>query len=137
MTQLLTLEDLDLARLRGVVVLVRVDFNVPMKEGKVTDDTRIEEALPTIRELSAAGARLLLCSHCGRPKGERNLKYTLRPVADRLAVLLGKPVLFADDAIGEPAASVAAKLGDGDVAPLRRPPTSMTPSAAPIARMLR
>ena len=116
MTQLLTLEDLDLARLRGVVVLVRVDFNVPMKEGKVTDDTRIEEALPTIRELSAAGARLLLCSHCGRPKGERNLKYTLRPVAERLAVLLGKPVLFADDAIGEPAASVAAKLGDGDVA---------------------
>ena len=85
MTQLLTLEDLDLARLRGVAVLVRVDFNVPMKEGKVTDDTRIEEALPTIRELAAAGARLLLCSHCGRPKGERNLKYTLRPVAERLS----------------------------------------------------
>ncbi|MEO7975288.1 MAG: phosphoglycerate kinase, partial [Thermoanaerobaculia bacterium] len=116
MTRLLTLEDLDLAHLRGVVVLVRVDFNVPMKEGKVTDDTRIEEALPTIRELQAAGARLLLCSHCGRPKGERNLKYTLRPVADRLAALLGRPVLFAEDAIGEPAEAVVAKLADGDVA---------------------
>jgi len=116
MHPLLTLEDLDLARLRGTVVLVRVDFNVPMKDGKVTDDTRIEEALPTIRELSAAGARLLLCSHCGRPKGERNLKYSLRPVAERLSALLGRPVLFADDSIGEPAAAVAAKLADGDVA---------------------
>lgn len=116
MTQLLTLEDLDLARLRGAVVLVRVDFNVPMKDGKVTDDTRIEEALPTVRELSAAGARILLCSHCGRPKGERNLKYTLRPVADRLAELLGKPVRFAEDAIGEPAKAVAAQLDDGEVA---------------------
>ena len=116
MIRLLQLEDLELPTLQNLPILVRVDFNVPMKEGKVTDDTRIEEALPTIRELAAAGARLLLCSHCGRPKGERNLKYTLRPAAERLAALLGRPVLFADDAIGEPAAAVAAKLGDGDVA---------------------
>ncbi|HQP93097.1 MAG TPA: phosphoglycerate kinase, partial [Thermoanaerobaculia bacterium] len=96
-------------------VLVRVDFNVPLKEGRVTDDTRLVEALPTLRELTAAGARLLLCSHCGRPKGERNPKYSLRPAADRLAELLGRPVAFADDCIGEPAAAAAAALGDGDL----------------------
>jgi len=111
MTRLLSLEDLDLATLRGVPVLVRVDFNVPLKEGRVTDDTRLVEALPTLRELTAAGARLLLCSHCGRPKGERNPKYSLRPAADRLAELLGRPVAFADDCIGEPAAAAAAALG--------------------------
>ncbi|MCL4839040.1 MAG: phosphoglycerate kinase [Thermoanaerobaculia bacterium] len=116
MTRLLSLEDLDLATLRGVPVLVRVDFNVPMKEGRVVDDTRLAEALPTLRELVAAGARLLLCSHCGRPKGERNPKYSLRPAAERLAVLLGRPVRFAEDCIGEPAAAAAAALGDGDVA---------------------
>ncbi len=118
MTRLLTLEDLGLDRLRGETVLVRVDFNVPMKEGAVTDDTRIVEALPTLRELVAAGARLLLVSHCGRPKGERNPKYSLAPVATRLAELLGRPVRFASDCIGEPAAAAAAALADGDVAVL-------------------
>jgi phosphoglycerate kinase len=113
--RLLTLEDLGLDRLRGVPVLVRVDFNVPMKEGKVTDATRIEEALPTIRELSAAGARLLLCSHCGRPKGERNPKYSLFPVAERLALLLGQPVRFADDCVGEAVTAALLRTQDGDV----------------------
>jgi phosphoglycerate kinase len=116
MTQLLTLEDLGLDRLRGTTVFVRVDFNVPLEDGKVADDTRIVEALPTIDELAAAGARLLLASHLGRPKGERNPKYSLAPVALRLAELLGRPVAFADDCIGEPAERAAAGLGDGDCA---------------------
>lgn len=118
MTRMLTLEDLDLGSLDGVPVLVRVDFNVPMKEGRVLDDTRLVEALPTLRELVAAGAKLLLCSHCGRPKGERNLKYSLRPAAERLGELLGKPVAFAEDCLGEPVARVVALLPAGGVAVL-------------------
>jgi len=116
MTDLRTLEDLDLSALAGTVVLVRVDFNVPLADGKVLDDTRIVEALPTIRDLRAAGARLLLASHCGRPKGERVPKYSLRPAAERLGELLNGPVAFADDCVGEAAAAAAAGLSDGDVA---------------------
>ena len=116
MKPLRTLDELGLDRLRGVVVLVRVDFNVPMKDGKVSDDTRIVEALPTIRELSAAGAKLLLCSHCGRPKGQPNPKYSLRPAAETLAERLGRPVAFATDCIGEPVAVTVARMADGDVA---------------------
>ncbi len=115
MTDLYRLEDLGLDRLQGVRVLVRVDFNVPLKDGKVTDDTRLVEALPTIRTLTAAGARVLLMSHCGRPKSTRNLKYSLRPAADRLAELLGAPVAFAEDCIGDPAHAAAAALAPGDV----------------------
>lgn len=114
--RLRTLEDLGLDRLRGTVTLVRVDFNVPMKDGRVGDETRIVEALPTIRELAGAGARLVLASHCGRPKGERDPKYSLAPVATRLAELLGRPVAFAADCVGEPAARAAASLADGGVA---------------------
>ncbi len=117
MAQLLTLEDLDLGTLRGCRTFVRVDFNVPMTEsGEVADATRLEEALPTLRELSQAGAALLLASHHGRPKGQRNPKYSLRPVAARLGQLLGQPVAFADDCVGEAAESVAAALQPGEVA---------------------
>jgi phosphoglycerate kinase len=115
MTDLLTLEDLDLGALAGVHVLVRVDFNVPMRDGSVADDARLVESLPTLRELAAVGARLMLVSHCGRPKGERNPKYTLRPVAARLAELLEREVAFAEDCIGEPAAAAAAALADGGI----------------------
>jgi phosphoglycerate kinase len=115
MKRLLTLEDLDLQTLAGRRVLVRVDYNVPMKDGAVMDATRLEESLPTLRELIAAGARLLLASHCGRPKGEPNPKYTLRPVAARLAELLGAPVAFAEDCVGEPAERAAAGLANGGV----------------------
>lgn len=115
MKRLLTLEDLDLATLAGRRVLVRVDYNVPMKDGAVMDATRLEESLPTLRALIGARARVLLASHCGRPKGEPNPKYTLRPVAAKLAELLGAPVAFAADCVGAPAETAAAALGDGGV----------------------
>ncbi len=115
MAKLRTLDNLDLGSLRGRRVFLRVDFNVPLKDGRVTDSTRLEEALPTIRELRSAGARLLLASHCGRPKGKRNPKYTLRPVAGRLAELLDAEVAFASDCIGDSARAAAAALAAGGV----------------------
>lgn len=117
MAQLLTLEDLDLGTLRGRRVFVRVDFNVPYSAGgQVADTTRLDEAIPTLRELSAAGAVVLLASHHGRPKGERNPKYSLRPVAAKLGELLGQSVAFAEDCVGEPAERVAAALPPGGLA---------------------
>jgi phosphoglycerate kinase len=117
MTQLWTLEDLGLDRLAGQRVFVRVDFNVPLSAaGEVLDATRLEEALPTLRELAAAGARLLLASHCGRPKGAPDPRYSLRPVARKLEELLGAPVRFAADAIGAPAEEAAAGLAPGGIA---------------------
>ena len=101
---------------QGRRVLVRVDLNVPIDEhGVVGDDTRIRAALPTIQQLRAGGARVILMSHLGRPKGERNPKYSLAPVAGRLSELLGAPVAFADDCVGATAAAAVAELADGDV----------------------
>jgi phosphoglycerate kinase len=114
MTRLLTLDDL--GDVSGRRVFVRVDFNVPLTAGgEVADATRIEEALPTLRELSAAGARLILASHCGRPKGEPDPRYSLRPMAVETAARLGRPVAFAGDTVGEGAREAAEALGPGDL----------------------
>lgn len=102
-------------RFKGKKVLVRVDFNVPIKDGKVNDDTRIVAALPTIKYLLAHGAAVILCSHLGRPKGGPDPKYTMKPCAEHLAGLLGKPVAFAEDCIGPVAEAAAQALQAGDV----------------------
>jgi phosphoglycerate kinase len=108
-----TLKDIELP---GKKVLVRVDFNVPIKDGKVTDDTRIQGALPTIRHILAAhGTRLILMSHLGRPKGKRNPDMSLAPVAARLSELLGKPVKMADDCIGAAVEQMVGSMKDGEI----------------------
>jgi len=109
-----TVRDVDV---KGKKVLVRVDFNVPMDENlKITDENRILGALPTIRYLIDQGAKTILCSHLGRPKGEVNPKFSLAPVAKRLSELLGQPVKMARDVIGPDADSVVASLKPGEVA---------------------
>ena len=107
-----TIEDIDV---HGKRVLVRVDFNVPIKDGEVGDDTRIKAALPTINYLLEHGAALILCSHLGRPKGEPDPKYSLRPVAAYLSKLLARPVAFAESCIGPAAERAAEKLEPGQV----------------------
>jgi phosphoglycerate kinase len=107
-----TVQDLDCA---GKRVLVRVDFNVPVSAGAVTDDTRIVAALPTLRYLLSKRARLVLCSHLGRPKGGPDPKYSLKPVRERLARLLRQDVAWADDCVGPEAERAAAALQDGGV----------------------
>ncbi len=99
----------------GKRVLVRCDFNVPIKDGEVTDDNRIVGALPTIRYLLEHRAKVILCSHLGRPKGEFNPKYTLAPVAAKLSEYLGIPVLLSRDIIGEDARQKSMSLGEGEV----------------------
>lgn len=108
-----SIEDIDVS---GKKVLVRCDFNVPQDEdGNITDDRRIVSALPTIKYLLEHNAKVILCSHLGRPKGEFNMKYSLAPVAKRLEKLLNKKVPLAKDVIGEDAHRLAKELGEGDV----------------------
>ncbi len=109
-----TVEEMDV---RGKRVLVRCDFNVPMKEGKITNDNRIVAALPTIKKLMENGGRLILCSHLGKPKNGPEEKFSLAPVAVRLSELLGKEVVFAgdDEVVGPNAKAAVAAMKDGDV----------------------
>src|SRR5205085_7251493 len=100
---------------RGKKVLMRVDFNVPLEGGRITDDRRIAQALPTIQNVLDRGGRLILMSHLGRPKGGPEAKYSLKPAADRLGELLGKPVKFATDSIGPEVEKQARELKDGEV----------------------
>jgi len=107
-----TIKDLDL---RGKRVFIRVDFNVPLKDGVVTDDTRIRETLPTLKLAMEKGGRLVLASHLGRPKGGPDAKYSVKPAAKKLEELLGKPVAFATDCVGADAEAKSKALKDGDV----------------------
>jgi phosphoglycerate kinase len=107
---------LDGVSVAGKRVLLRADLNVPMKDGVVTDTTRIDRTVPGLIELADAGARLVVITHFGRPKGQRVAEMSLKPVADALAKQLGRPVIFADDCIGQAAADVVNGLKDGDIA---------------------
>lgn len=107
-----TVRDIDL---RGKKILVRVDFNVPLKDGKITDDTRIQAALPTIRFLLEQNAAIILCSHLGRPKGVVKPEFSLRPAADHLAEIIDAPVVFSEDCIGPKAEKAAAELPNASI----------------------
>jgi 3-phosphoglycerate kinase len=108
----LSIRDLDVS---SKEVLMRVDFNVPLKDGAITDDTRIQAAVPSIRHLIAGGAKLVLCSHLGRPKGGPEAKYSLAPAAARLGEILGQDVALAPDCVGPQAAALRASLAPGQV----------------------
>jgi phosphoglycerate kinase len=112
MSEFRTLDDLDV---RGKRAIVRLDLNVPMKDGKVTDSTRIDRSAATLRELVGKGAKVIVMAHFGRPKGKRAPEFSLRPLVEPLAKALGRPVAFAEDCIGAPAEAAVGKLKDGDV----------------------
>ncbi|AHH06122.1 Phosphoglycerate kinase [Borrelia crocidurae DOU] len=107
-----TIKDCDFS---GKRALVRCDFNVPLREGNITDDTRIKAALPTIEYLKSQGARVVLISHLGRPKGEKNLRYSLMPIARRLSELLGQDVKMLSDCIGDEVVTAVSCMQNGDV----------------------
>src|SRR5215218_7480768 len=107
-----TVADVDV---KGKRVLMRVDFNVPLEGSRITDDRRIQQALPTIKSVLDRGGRLILMSHLGRPKGGPEAKYSLKPAQLKLSELLGRPVGFTDDCIGPGAEAAANSLKDGDV----------------------
>lgn len=108
-----TIKDVDLA---GKRVLVRCDFNVPLKEGEITDDSRIEAALPTIQHLVSQSAKVILCSHLGRPKGQQVADMSLAPVAEALSSKLKQPVTFIEDCIGPAVEEEVQKIGEGEIA---------------------
>ena len=108
----LSVEDLDLG---GKRVFLRVDLNVPLADGQVADDTRLQAALPTLQHCLKAGASVILASHLGRPKGKPDPTYSLAPVAKRLEELLGQPVALAPDCVGEAVEAQARKLEPGQV----------------------
>jgi len=111
-----TLDDLLDEGVGGRRALVRSDLNVPLEDGRITDDGRLRASVPTIRRLADAGARVVVCAHLGRPKGGPDERYTLRPVAARLGEVLGREVRFAADVVGPGAKSTVASLADGEVA---------------------
>ncbi len=117
MAGLKTIEGLgeELGGLAGKRLLVRVDLNVPLRDGQVTDATRIERCLPTLKELGQAGAKVILLSHFGRPKGKVVAEMSLKPVAEALAATIGKPVAFAEDCLGPAAEAAIAGMADGDL----------------------
>ena len=115
MTKFKTIDDLDVA---GKWVLVRADLNVPMKDGVVTNTTRIDRTVPTLKELADKGARVVVLTHLGRPKGQVKAEFSCRPVADALSAALGKPVAFATDCVGDAAQKVVEVMQDGEFAML-------------------
>ena len=112
MSDFRTLDDLDF---RGKKAIVRLDLNVPMKDGKVTDSTRIDRSAATLKELVQKGAKVIVMAHFGRPKGKRAPEFSLKPLVEPLAKALGRPVAFAEDCIGAAAQQAVARLNDGDV----------------------
>ena len=114
---MLNKKSVDDINVKGKKVLVRCDFNVPLQDGKITDENRLVAALPTIKKLIADGGKVILCSHLGKPKGEPKPELSLAPVAKRLSELLGQEVKFAADAnvVGENAKAAVAAMQDGDV----------------------